>query len=116
MNIKKYNEIFEHELTQYRIAFLASNETKCIHHLGRAHIIAQSSPLKHLYVHFIMLRYAIAKADFKEVSGQILRILVTLPGHLLGKVPAGNIGWSTVRLTEKMPVPEDLKEIQKGIF
>ena len=101
----------KHELNMFFIAYKKKNHELCFSHLGRAHIISQASPFNHLKVHFIMLFYALNRFDSKEILGQFLRIIVTLPGHLLGKVPKGNIGWSTVSLTQEMPIPEDLKEV-----
>lgn len=78
------------------------------HHLGRAHILSQNSVYQHIRVHVIMFLAALRIFDMKEIFGQSLRIIVTAPGHLIGKVPRGNIGWSSVGLTQVMEVPDDL--------
>lgn len=96
------------ELTLYYQAFSRKDLEKSRYHLGRAHILSQSSALTHLKIHFMMLSFALRTLDSTEVLGQIIRVLVTIPGHILGKVPQGNIGWSTVGLTEVMDLPEDL--------
>lgn len=67
--------------------------------------------MHHLYIHFLMFFYAISKEDLREISGQLLRLAVTVPGHLFGRVPKGNIGWATIGLTDEFPIPDDLKEI-----
>lgn len=105
-------EQFDVEIASFKKALGELNDQKCIFHLGRAHIISQSSTMTHLYVHLLMLNFALKKLNGKEVAGQILRLLVTIPGHLIGKVPQGNIGWSTVGLTEQMPIPDDLKDLK----
>jgi len=58
-----------------------------------------------------MLGFGARTFDLKEVLGQVIRITATVPGHLFGKVPVGNIGWSSVELTQEMSVPPDLNEI-----
>lgn len=103
-------EKLQEELDLYRKANSAADDELVRHHLARAHILSQSSTLTHLYIHVLMFSYACKKRDFPEVAGQILRLIVTIPGHLFGKVPQGNIGWSTVKLTVSMPIPEDLKK------
>ncbi len=99
----------KNELDLYHLAYSLRDLEKARTHLGRAHILSQASAIQHLRIHCLMLLYALKTHDLKEVFGQIIRLLVTIPGHILGKVPQGNIGWSTVGLTEKMEVPEDLK-------
>ena len=58
-----------------------------------------------------MLEYAKSRKDWREVKGQIIRILATIPGHLFKTIPKGNTGWSIVPLTEKKPLPDDLKKL-----
>ncbi len=99
------------ELELYQKASLNKNWEEVVYYLGRAHILSQIYPLSHLYVHFLMLFSSLRFFRLGEISGQILRVFVTLPGHLIGKVPKGNIGWSTVPLTQEMDIPEDLKSL-----
>ena len=98
----------------FKKALLEGNHEKVVFHLGRIHILSQNLVMRHMATHLIMFLYAILKSDFKEVFGQMLRLVVTIPGHILGKVPKGNIGWSTVGLTEVMPIPDDLKDVMEG--
>lgn len=92
-------------------ALLKGDHNMVVFHLGRIHILAQNSVSKHMATHFQMFLYALVTFNFKEVLGQLIRLIVTIPGHVIGKVPKGNIGWSTVGLTEVMPIPNDLKSI-----
>src|SRR5690554_501889 len=80
-------------------------------HLGRAHILSQKRPFTHVYIHILMLFFSLRQQEPKEILGQLLRVFVTIPGHLLGRVPKGNIGWASVGLTEEMEVPADLKAL-----
>ncbi len=105
------SEFMSYEISKFKEAKARGDHRACFHHLGRAHVLSQSSTLSHLSIHFLMMGYAIERRDTKEILGQILRILVTVPGHLLGRVPVGNIGWSTVGLVQRMPIPEDLKKV-----
>lgn len=103
------NQKFKAVLQEYRSSLAQKNDDEVILHLGRAHVLSQSSTTKHLYVHWLMFLFSVSRLDGKETLGQVLRLIVTVPGHLIGKVPVGNIGWSTVGLTQTMPIPDDLK-------
>jgi hypothetical protein len=98
------------EISLFKDAFESQNDELCRHHLGRAHILSQCSVIDHLNIHLLMLVYSLRQFNFNECMGQLLRLFVTCPGHLFGRVPQGNIGWSSVALTEELPIPEDLKE------
>jgi hypothetical protein len=43
-----------------------------------------------------MLRYALALGDAREATGQLLRLALVPLGHLLARLPLGNIGRSHV--------------------
>jgi hypothetical protein len=86
----------------------AMSYTDLRYHLGRAHVLSQNNPRKHLWIHWLMFKAAFRYKDAHEIRGQILRLIVTLPGHILGRVPKGNIGWSSVGLMEVMPIDKDL--------
>lgn len=103
--------VLKHEISAFKKADLESHCEKAVYHLGRAHIISQASWIHHLMVHFLMLSFSLKRRDLREVSGQLIRIFVTVPGHVVGKVPKGNIGWSTVGLTSEKELPDDLKKI-----
>ncbi len=110
MNLKLKKKFIQ-EIHDYKNSWSSRDYKACIHHLGRAHIISQQSPTLHLYVHWMMFWFALSQCDLREVVGQIVRLIVTIPGHLIGKVPKGNIGWSFVGLTQEMEIPDDIAEL-----
>lgn len=101
---------FNHELSLYEKALSEKNDSLCVLHLGRAHIISQRQWNYHLYVHYLMLCYSWSRRDIKEILGQLLRLVLTLPGHLIQILPKGNIGWSSVHFNKEMEIPHDLKK------
>lgn len=103
-------KILFNELRLYTEARAINNHEECLKHLGRAHILSQSHWFRHLYIHFLMFEYAWKRKDLKELMGQSLRVIITIPGHMIGKVPKGNIGWSTMGLLETSQIPNDLKD------
>lgn len=64
--------------------------------LEAAHVLGQTSLPLHWRSHTAMLRYALALVDAREATGQLLRLALVPLGHLLARLPLGNIGRSHV--------------------
>lgn len=79
--------------------------------LERAHVLGQRFLLPHLATHGAMLRLGWRRRDGREIAGQLLRLLATLPGWLSGWVPKGNTGGADVSALRPMPVPADLQPL-----
>jgi hypothetical protein len=79
--------------------------------LMAAHVIGQHEARLHFDSHRRMLALARETRDWCEVAGQLLRIALLPLGHLLGKIPAGNIGRSTVAVTQAMEPPESVQRL-----
>ena len=78
--------------------------------LERAHILSQRMPLLHAGSHWLMLRAGWQVRDWREVSGQLPRILAAL---LFSRVwvPLGNTGRARVSAFRPMPLSEELKRL-----
>jgi hypothetical protein len=101
------------ELTQYN-QYLNTNELpKAWRHLERAHIIGQPWAIEHTEVHWIMLRFGIKIKNWREIFGQIPRLLVGGVKSFVGKIPVGNTGGADVPPLKPMEIPDDLKVIMK---
>ena len=77
--------------------------------LMAAHVVGQHEPALHFDSHRRMLALARQTRDWKEVAGQLLRIALLPLGHLLRRIPAGNIGRATVPVTQVMRPPETVQ-------
>jgi hypothetical protein len=77
--------------------------------LQAAHVVGQHHPGLHFDSHKRMLVLARRTRDWGEVGGQLLRIALLPLGHLLRRIPAGNIGRSTVPVTLEMRPPETVQ-------
>lgn len=99
------------ELTLYTQARTSKNHEQCVYHLGRAHILSQYKWFQHFYLHFLMFEYSWSRKDWKEIWPQVIRMAVTIPGHMFGKLPKGNTGWSSVGLREQLPLPKDFSNL-----
>ena len=83
-------------------------------HLERAHILSQPLVVAHVRTHLAMLAYAVRNRDRREITGQVVRLLVAGPGSATGRYPLGNTGGANVSATTPMPIPADLQAILRG--
>ncbi|HEX2543307.1 MAG TPA: DUF3703 domain-containing protein [Ramlibacter sp.] len=74
--------------------------------LMAAHVVGQQDVGLHLDSHRRMLWLAREQRDWREVAGQVARLALLPIGHLLRRIPSGNIGRSTVPITQEMQPPD----------
>jgi hypothetical protein len=79
-------------------------------HFERAHVLGQRRTLLHLRAHRAMLGVGVARRDFREVAGQLSRMLAALLFSRIW-VPVGNTGGANVSAFSRMPIPADLQAI-----
>lgn len=79
--------------------------------LMAAHVVGQHQVSLHFDSHRRMLGLAHETRDWREVAGQLLRIALLPLGHLLGKIPQGNIGRATVGVRRVMEPPEAVQRL-----
>ncbi len=89
----------------------AKSFSKAFSALERAHILGQRYLFPHIHTHFLMLRIGWKQRDLREIFGQLLRLIATIPGYILGWVPKGNTGGSNVSALKPMPLHEDLEKL-----
>jgi hypothetical protein len=77
--------------------------------LMAAHVVGQHDVAMHFDSHRRMLALAWRTRDWNEVCGQLLRVGLLPLGHLLGRIPVGNVGRSTVPVTQAMEPPETVQ-------
>ena len=117
-NIKLYGRMPKHlmpyfirELQDYHDELQKGNLSKAWQKLERAHIIGQKWFIEHTYVHWLMLKFGVKIKSYKEVLGQIPRLLVGGVKSFVGKIPVGNTGGANVPPLKKMDIPDDLQRI-----
>lgn len=79
--------------------------------LTAAHIVGQNILALHWSSHCAMLRFALTTRDYTEVRGQLFRLALVPLGHLLGRLPAGNIGRATVNAFAPMAPEPRLQQL-----
>lgn len=98
------------ELSAANVATLGGRTEVAFHHLERAHILSQRHTLEHVHVHWLMLRLGASEGSWREVLGQLSRIVAAAVFSRIW-VPAGNTGRANVSALEPMPIPADLRSI-----
>lgn len=68
--------------------------------LEEAHLHSQPYAYLHLLVHWEMFKLALRHGVWKEVIGQVPRLILAIPGSLFGKAPKGNIGSTKMGIFE----------------
>lgn len=104
------DEVHEKELSLAREALAAGRFEVCFGHLERAHVLSQRMTFRHTRVHGLMLLAGWRRRDWREVVGQVPRLLASLLFSWLW-VPTGNSGRARVSAFEPMPVPEHLRHL-----
>ncbi|ROZ78251.1 DUF3703 domain-containing protein [Ramlibacter sp. WS9] len=79
--------------------------------LMAAHIIGQMDFRLHVHSHVVMLAFAAKTGDWPEVGGQLIRLALVPLGHLVGRLPTGNIGRATVNAFQPMPLSMELQQL-----
>ena len=79
--------------------------------LMAAHVVGQDSVSLHYDSHRRMLHLARETRDWREAAGQVLRIALLPLGHVLDRLPRGNVGRSTVGVTQVMEPPEAVQRL-----
>jgi hypothetical protein len=97
----------ESYLAELAAAEAAADSEGAFHHLARAHILSQRFTWHHVGVHWRMLKLGAALRDWREVFGQITRMLAAALFSRIW-VPVGNTGRADVSAMKPMPIPQDL--------
>lgn len=98
------------ELVAADAAMDEGNSELAFHHLERAHILGQRYTTKHVYVHWLMLRLAASSGAWRELLGQLPRIIAASVSSRIW-VPIGNTGRANVSAMKPMPIPGDLRPL-----
>lgn len=108
---KALKPFYKNELIQADNAFQKMHYQQSWRHLERAHILGQPYPAAHTAVHWKMLRFGIKVKNFKEVIGQIPRLIFGGVKSFVGHIPLGNTGGANVPPLKPMQIPADLVAI-----
>ena len=100
---------FYQQIKTGKKALKERNYKTSFYHFENAHIIGQKHLIRHTISHYWMFIFGIKTKSFKEIIGQILRIIASLLFTLIW-VPKGNTGGSNVSPIKKMPIRKELKK------
>ena len=80
-------------------------------HLERAHVLGQAVTVEHTRVHWLMLKIGWKKKDWREIFGQLFRVVGASTKTPFGIYPTGNTGGANVSPFKPLPIPDDLRAI-----
>lgn len=100
--------LVDDELVVYRRARAGSDVASAWVALERAHILGQMDWWQHSRVHLLMLGLGLATGDWREIRGQLFRLLLAAPGSITRKAPLGNSGRSNISAFLPQPIAPDL--------
>ena len=106
---KKLKDAFNHEMQLAKIMYAKHDYAQCYFHLERAHILGQRNYISHVFNHYWMFKVGLTQRDFREVSGQVVRMIMSI-FSLINLVPLGNTGRARISPIKPMPMPDDLRE------
>jgi hypothetical protein len=104
------DNVYADEVRLARQALQRRDFETCFLHLERAHVLAQRVTGRHTTIHWLMLVAGMRRRDFREVLGQVPRMLASVLFSRLW-VPRGNSGRARVSAFKPMPVPRDLQHL-----
>jgi len=104
------------ELNAAGAAAINGDADAAFRHLERAHILSQRQTWQHVHVHWLMLKLGASVKDWREVRGQVSRIVAAAIFSRIW-VPVGNTGRANVSALKPMAIPDDLREVleQSGV-
>ena len=111
MSAAQIKKFIDAEIAEAEKFVNENNLDSAFTHLERAHVLGQSDTYQHTRVHWLMLKIGWRKKDWREIFGQIFRILGASTKTPFGIYPAGNTGGANVSPFKSMPVAEDLQSI-----
>ena len=93
-------------------SLVAKNDLEsAFRYLERAHVLGQATTYEHTRVHLLMLKIGWKRKDWREIFGQIFRIIGASAKTPFGIYPTGNTGGANVSPFKRMPISEDLQTI-----
>jgi hypothetical protein len=98
------------EIAKALQAYRRSAFDDAFRHLERAHILSQRLTVRHVQVHWLMLKHGITTRRPREVVGQLVRIVAAALFSRIW-VPPGNTGGANVNAMRPMPIPDDLRRL-----
>jgi hypothetical protein len=108
---KRLRPYVDLELTAASEAEAAGDHASAFRHLERAHVLGQGSTVQHVRTHIRMLLWGVRRHNFKEILGQLVRIVGAATKTWLGLVPFGNTGGANVNALKPMPIAADLARL-----
>jgi hypothetical protein len=105
---------FESTMAAAAKARADGHHSQCMALMERAHLIGQGVFVWHWRTHWHMLSLALSQSNRHEVIGQLARLSLVPLGHLLQRLPLGNVGSTRMGAFDTAPLPDDIARLLDG--
>jgi hypothetical protein len=105
--------LIDRERGAYRTARNAGDREAAWQALERLHIVSQVLLWPHIRSHIDMFGFALSLRDLKEITGQLVRLMLAPLGNLTRRLPLGNTGRANVSAFLPMAIAPDLQRQMK---
>lgn len=102
-------QAFKRQLQLGKMALKSKRFKVSFYHFENAHILGQKHWYSHTVSHYWMLLHGIHSKNFKEILGQITRILASLIFTNIW-VPKGNTGGANISPIKPIPIRKELQK------
>ena len=109
--VNRIRQYVDAEIKQAEVYLNDGDLAAAFSHLERAHVLGQAITLEHTRVHWLMLKLGWKKRDWREIFGQLFRIVGASTKTPFGIYPTGNTGGANVSPFKSMPIADDLQEL-----
>ncbi len=107
-------QAFDFEIAEAKRQIATKQWAASLHHLERAHVIAQMYVWPHVRSHALMLNVEMRRGRPLAAIGQVTRIVLGALGSAVGIVPVGNTGGSDIGMFKSMPITPDIQRVIDG--
>lgn len=98
---------FYKQLEKGKEALRKKEYSTSFYHFENAHILGQQHLWRHTISHYWMFVFGIKTNNFKEIIGQVFRIIASLLFTFIW-VPAGNTGGTNISPIKPIPIRKEL--------
>lgn len=102
---------YEYELHAARQLSRVGELEQAFKRLEIAHVLGQRHVVRHVQTHWLMLKIGYRRNSAREVSGQLLRIVLGAIGSCVGIVPTGNTGGTNIGIFKRMPIASEQQKL-----
>lgn len=104
-------QAFDTEMAIARNLYRNGQLAESFQHLEVAHVLGQRFVIPHTLSHWWMLKIGVRRRAVAEVTGQAIRIVLSIVGSTVGVVPTGNTGGTDISMFKRLPIDPAIRKL-----